>query len=166
MYGAIIVESAKGFPYSDMDVFLGQGELYLNYPLINNKGTKFAIPPQNLHNTFDPIKERYEMSDVVMLNGAPFALVHNPIITLVGSVVRCFIVAGGPNLISSFHMIGDHFDRVWLHADFIQSPQQNIQTTTVPPGGCSVADWRHDSPGTYIFVDHALTRTFVRGNLG
>eukprot|EP01084_Bolivina_argentea_P120520 213650_1 len=57
MYGAIIVESAKGFPYSDMDVFLGQGELYLNYPLINNKGTKFAIPPQNLHNTFDPKKK-------------------------------------------------------------------------------------------------------------
>eukprot|EP01083_Nonionella_stella_P027064 74441_1 len=166
MYGAIIVEAADGLPYSDMDIFLGQSELYLRYPLVNNWGTNFAIPRPNLHNRFDPIKERYEMSDVVMMNGAPFALVHNPIVTTVGSVVRAFVVAGGPNILSSFHMIGDHFDRVWLHGDFHTSPQQNIQTTTVPPGGCSVADWRHDSPGNYIFVDHALTRSFVRGNLG
>lgn len=166
MYGAIIVEPENGLPYSDMDIYLGQNELYLHYPLVNNMGTKFAIPKPNIHNRFDPIKERYELSDVVMLNGAPFALVHNPIITTVGSIIRAFIVSGGPNIISSFHIIGDHFDRVWLHGDFNTSPQQNIQTTTVPPGGCSVTDWRHDTPGQFIFVDHALTRTFVKGNLG
>jgi len=166
MYGAIIVEPENGLPYSDMDVYLGQNELYLHYPLINNMATKFAIPKPNIHNEFDTIKERYELDDVVMLNGAPFALVHNPIITFVGSIVRAFIVSGGPNTLSSFHIIGDHFDRVWLHADFNTSPQQNIQTTTVPPGGCSVTDWRHDTPGEFIFVDHALTRAFVKGNLG
>ncbi len=61
-----------------------------------------------------------------------------------------------------FVVASGSFDRVWLHGDLSTTPQQNIQTTTIPPGGCAIADWRHDTPGTFIFVDHA----FVRGNIG
>eukprot|EP01084_Bolivina_argentea_P282664 483903_1 len=59
MYGAIIVEPEFGLPYSDMDIYLGFGELYLHYPLVNNMATRFARPPPNLHNEFDTIKELY-----------------------------------------------------------------------------------------------------------
>ena len=93
MYGAIIVEDEEGFPYSDMDVFLGFEELYLKYPLNNNFMTGFQKPEPNIHNVYDAVKERYELSDVVMFNEAPFALVHSPIRTRVGSVVRAFIVS-------------------------------------------------------------------------
>lgn len=166
MYGAIIVEDLEGFPYSDMDVFLGQGELYLQNPLTRNARVGFGVAPPNIHNDHDSVKERLEASEAVMFNGAPFALVHNPIRVPVGAVVRGFMVVGGPNAMASFHLIGDHWDRVWLHGDFSSEPQQNVQTTVVPPGGCSVVDWRHDEPGRFVFVDHALTRTFVKGALG
>ncbi|KAK3285713.1 hypothetical protein CYMTET_6694 [Cymbomonas tetramitiformis] len=169
-YGAIIVENLEGFPYSDVDMFMAQGDLYLNEPLqtgplpsaIQKPFGKFV----NMHNRFNKVKERYEMSDIVMFNGEPWALVKNPVIVETHDVVRIFIVTGGANTMSSFHVIGDHWDRVWLHADNSNLPMENVQTTVVPPGGCAVVDFRLDNPGRYIFVDHALVRTFTKGNLG
>ncbi|KAK3271091.1 hypothetical protein CYMTET_20545 [Cymbomonas tetramitiformis] len=169
-YGAIIVENLEGFPYSDVDMFMAQGDLYLNEPMQTGPFPSAIQKPfgkfVNMHNRFNKVKERYEMHDIVMFNGEPWALVKNPVVVDVHDVVRIFIVTGGANTMASFHVIGDHWDRVWLHADNSNLPMENVQTTVVPPGGCAMVDFRLDNPGRYIFVDHALVRTFTKGNLG
>jgi len=44
--------------------------------------------------------------------------------------------------------------------------QQNVQTTTVPPGGSAIVEFKVEVPGTYILVDHSLFRAFNKGALG
>jgi hypothetical protein len=65
---------------------------------------------------------------------------------------------GGPNLTSSFHVIGAIFDKVWRDGDFLSPAARNVQTTLVPPGGASVVEFVPVVPGTYTLVDHAIFR--------
>jgi nitrite reductase (NO-forming) len=44
--------------------------------------------------------------------------------------------------------------------------QNNVQTTTVPPGGAAMVDFKVDVPGTYTLVDHAIFRAFNKGAIG
>src|SRR3546814_4248120 len=77
----------------------------------------------------------------------------------VGETVRMFFGVGGPNLTSSFHLIGEVFDRVYDLASFTSPPLTDVQTTLVPPGGATMVEFKVDYPGRYILVDHALSRT-------
>jgi nitrite reductase (NO-forming) len=83
----------------------------------------------------------------------------------VGETVRIFFGVGGPNLTSSFHVIGEIFDRVYPEGG-TKIVNENVQTTLVPPGGSTIVEFKLDVPATYILVDHALTRTFNKGSLG
>jgi nitrite reductase (NO-forming) len=66
---------------------------------------------------------------------------------------------GGPNLTSSFHVIGEIFDRVYSQASLTSPALTDIQTTTVPAGGATVVEFALEVPGQYILVDHALSRS-------
>src|SRR3546814_19810855 len=70
-----------------------------------------------------------------------------------------FFGVGGPNLTSSFHLIGEVFDRVHDLASFTSPPLTDVQTTLVPPGGAPMVEFKVDYPGRYILVDPALSRT-------
>src|SRR3546814_6333336 len=76
----------------------------------------------------------------------------------VGETVRMFFGVGGPNLTSSFHLIGEVFDRVHDLASFTSPPLTDVQTTLVPPGGATMVEFKVDVPGNYVLVDHALSR--------
>ena len=76
----------------------------------------------------------------------------------VGETVRIFFGVGGPNLTSSFHVIGEVFDRVYSQGDLTSSPLKNVQTTSVAPGGATMVEFKTEVPGRYILVDHALSR--------
>ncbi len=76
----------------------------------------------------------------------------------VGETVRIFFGVGGPNLTSSFHVIGEVFDRVYNLGDLTSPPQKNVQTVSVPPGGATMVEFKVEVPGRYILVDHALSR--------
>jgi nitrite reductase (NO-forming) len=65
---------------------------------------------------------------------------------------------GGPNHISSFHVIGEIFDRVFDQASLTSNPLTDVQTTLVPPGGATMVEFKTQVPGRYILVDHALAR--------
>ena len=65
---------------------------------------------------------------------------------------------GGPNLTSSFHVIGEIFDRVYNQGSLTSPPLTDVQTTTVAPGGATIVEFKLDVPGNYILVDHALSR--------
>ena len=82
----------------------------------------------------------------------------------VGETIRLFVGNGGPNLVSSFHVIGEIFDNVYIEGgDLIN---HNVQTTLVPAGGSAIVEFKVEVPGTLIVVDHSIFRTFNKGALG
>jgi len=74
----------------------------------------------------------------------------------VGEKVRIFFGVGGPNLVSSFHMIGEIFDHVY-HETGSESTR-NVQTTLVPAGGATIVEFQVNVPGTFLLVDHSISR--------
>jgi nitrite reductase (NO-forming) len=83
----------------------------------------------------------------------------------VGETVRLFVGNGGPNLVSSFHVIGEIFENVYQEGGVIPT-QKHVQTTLIPAGGSAMVEFKMDVPGTYILVDHSLFRAFNKGALG
>ena len=50
--------------------------------------------------------------------------------------MRLYVGNGGPNLVSSFHVIGEIFDKVWFEGG--THFQENVQTTLIPAGGAAI----------------------------
>jgi len=116
--------------------------------------------------SFDMAKAIDERPPYIVFNGSVGALVGDKAITAkVGERVRLYFGVGGPNITSSFHVIGEIFDKVWPEGG-TKYIQENVQTTMVPAGGSAIAEFKVDVPGTFILVDHSLTRTFNKGSLG
>jgi nitrite reductase (NO-forming) len=103
-----------------------------------------------------------EMTDehpsYVVFNGSVGALTgQNALKAKVGETVRIFFGVGGPNVTSSFHVIGEILDEVYPEGA-TGPTQKNVQTTLVPAGGATIVDFTLDYPGTYVLVDHSLGR--------
>ena len=81
-----------------------------------------------------------------------------------GEKIRIFVGNGGPNLVSSFHVIGEIFDKVYTEGG--SKYQENVQTTLVPAGGSAIVEFKADVPGNFVLVDHSIFRTFHKGSLG
>ena len=58
----------------------------------------------------------------------------------VNEIIRIYYGVGGPNLASSFHIIGEIFERVYQEGDLVSPPRKSVQTTLVPPGGAAVVE--------------------------
>jgi nitrite reductase (NO-forming) len=155
MYGMILVEPKGGLPKVDREYYVVQGEFY----------TQGSYGDEGLQ-PFSMEKALAEKPDYVVFNGAVGALVgDNALQAKVGQTVRLFVGNGGPNLVSSFHVIGEIFDHVYPEGG-TKLAQENVQTTLVPAGGSAVVDFRVEGPGTFILVDHSLLRAFNKGALG
>ena len=132
-----------------------QGELYTEQAF----GTKGELAES--HETL--MNERPEY---FIFNGAVGALTtEKPLKAKVGETVRIYFGVGGPNYTSSFHVIGEIFDKLYNLGSLTSPPLLDVQTTTVPPGGAAVVEFKLDVPGNYMLVDHALTRV-ARGLAG
>ena len=154
MYGMILVEPPEGLPPVDREYYVMQGDFY----------TEGKYHDQGLQ-VFDMQKAIDEKATYVLFNGAEGALVGDKALKAhVGERVRLFIGNGGPNLTSSFHVIGEVFDRVYAEGG--THYQENVQTTVVPPGGAAMVEFKVEVPGTYALVDHAIFRAFNKGALG
>ena len=154
MYGLILVEPKEGLPPVDREYYVMQGEFY-------TKG-KFMEPG---HQAFDMDKALAENPDYVVFNGAVGSLTgENALKAEKGETVRLFVGNGGPNLVSSFHVIGEIFDNVYKESGTTVS--HNIQTTLVPAGGSAITEYRVDVPGDLVLVDHSIFRAFNKGALG
>ena len=100
-----------------------------------------------------------ETPEYLVFNGSVRALKNEfPLRANVGDTVRIYFGVGGPNLISSFPIIGEIFDRVYDQASLTALPLTDVQTTLVPAGGASVIEFSVQIPGQYVLVDHALSR--------
>jgi nitrite reductase (NO-forming) len=115
---------------------------------------------------FSVEKLLHESAEYVVFNGAVDALTsQHPMRVKTGETVRIFFGVGGPNYTSSFHVIGEIFDKVYPFADILSPPLKNVQTVTVPAGGAAIVEFKVEVPGRYLLVDHALSR-LERGLIG
>ena len=148
MYGMILVEPEEGLPPVDREFYVMQGEVYTNEPF-----------GQTGEDTFSEEKLLDERPEYFLMNGAVGALTaEHPLQANVGETVRIYYGVGGPNFTSSFHVIGEIFDRVYNQASLTTPAMTDVQTTLVPPGGATVVEFNLEVPGRYILVDHALSR--------
>jgi nitrite reductase (NO-forming) len=154
MYGMILVEPKEGMRKVDREYYVMQGDFY----------TSGAYRAEGLQN-FDMQKAVDEKPTYVLFNGADGALTGKSSLTAnSGETVRMFFGVGGPNLVSSFHIIGAIFDRVYGDGD--SHVQEYVQTTLVPPGGSTIVEFVPKVPGNLTMVDHSLTRAFNKGAVG
>ncbi|MDO4998253.1 MAG: copper-containing nitrite reductase [Neisseria sp.] len=154
MYGLILVEPKDGLPKVDKEFYVMQGDFYTK-----GKYGEAGLQP------FDMEKAVKEQPDYVVFNGHVGAIAgDNALKAKVGEKVRLFVGNGGPNLVSSFHVIGEIFDTVYVEGGDLVN--KNIQTTMVPAGGAAIVDFKLDVPGSYTLVDHSLFRAFNKGALG
>ena len=154
MYGLIVVEPKEGFEPVDKEFYIVQGDFY----------TKGDFGERGLQE-FDMMRAVDENAAYVVFNGRVGSMVgDNALQAKVGETVRMFVGNGGPNLTSSFHVIGEIFDRVWVEGGAMVN--RDVQTTIVPAGGAAVVEFKVDVPGTYNMVDHAIFRAFNKGAVG
>ena len=154
MYGLILVEPKAGLPKVDREYYVMQGDFYTK-----GKYGEAGLQP------FDMEKAVKEQPDYVVFNGSVGALNGEKAIKAkVGETVRLFVGNGGPNMVSSFHVIGEIFDKVYAEGGKLEN--HNVQTTLVPAGGSAITEFKVDVPGTFIIVDHSIFRAFNKGALG
>lgn len=156
MYGLILVEPEEGLPPVDHEFYVMQGEIYTQHPFGTDGHQEFSHSMM-----LDEDPEYYVFNG--MANG--LTLDEYALRAEVGDTVRIYFGVGGPNKISSFHVIGEIFDRVYDEGSLTSPPLTDVQTTLVPPGGATVVEFTVDYPGRYLLVDHALSR-LERGLLG
>ncbi len=148
MYGLILVEPKSGLPEVDREFYVLQSEFY----------TKGA-PEGATTLEFSHERGGEEHPQFVVFNGRVGSLVGDGALKAkTGERVRIYFGNAGPNLISSFHVIGEIFDQVYREADLLSPPGRSVQTTLVPAGGAVVVEFGLDVPGTYTLVDHAIFR--------
>ena len=153
MYGLILVEPEGGLKPVDREYYVVQGDFY----------TKGEYGEAGLQ-PFDMEKAIDEDADYVVFNGSVGSTTNEKSLTAkVGETVRLFVGNGGPNLVSSFHVIGEIFDTVYVEGGDLQN--HNVQTTLIPAGGAAIVEFKVDVPGTFIIVDHSIFRAFNKGAL-
>lgn len=148
MYGLVLVEPKGGLPKVDREFYVAQGEFYTLGPLGQLGQQGFSLQKANA-----------ETPDYIVFNGRVGSLTGNRTMKAkVGETVRLFFLNAGPNLISSFHVIGGILDRVYAEGAITSPPLLNVQTTLVPAGGSVMVEWKNEVPATLTLVDHALFR--------
>jgi nitrite reductase (NO-forming) len=154
MYGLILVEPKEGLPPVDREYYVMQSEFYTS-----GRYGEAGMQP------FSMEKALQEEADYVVFNGSVGAMVGDKALQAnLGERVRLFIGNGGPNLVSSFHLIGEIFDNVFHEGG--TEAQHQVQTTLIPAGGSAIVEFEVDVPGTYVLVDHSIFRAFNKGAIG
>ncbi|MBS0462246.1 MAG: nitrite reductase, copper-containing [Proteobacteria bacterium] len=153
MYGLILVEPPEGLKPVDHEYYVMQGDFY-TVGKYREKG----------HQDFDMQRAIDEKPTYVLFNGREGALTGDKALAaLTNQSVRLFVGNGGPNLVSSFHVIGEIFDTVRPEGGTVE--QHNVQTTLIPAGGAAMVEFHTEVPGSYILVDHSIFRAFNKGAL-
>lgn len=154
MYGLILVEPKEGLSKVDHEFYVMQGDFY----------TKELFGTEGLVN-FASEKAEEERPTYVVFNGRVGSLQEDRTLKAkTGEKIRIFFGNGGPNLVSSFHVIGEIFDKVYREGS-ISEPAKNIQTTLVPAGSASILEFGLEVPGDYTLVDHSIFRV-EKGAIG
>ena len=153
MYGLILVEPEGGLSQVDQEFYVMQSEFFTTEP-VNGKAD------------FDMQRGLDENPTYVVFNGRTGALLDkNALQAKVGDKIRIYFGNIGPNSVSSFHIIGEIFDKVYVEGGLSGHVNRNIQTTLVPSAGATIVEFQVDYPGSYVLVDHSIFRV-AKGAIG
>jgi len=147
MYGALIVDPATSLPPAEKSYVLVQGEWYTQQVSGKLMGADYQ-------------KMTLERPDEVVFNGAAFQYRDHPLQVTPGQRVRIYFVDAGPNLSSSFHVIGAIFNKVYPDGDPAHA-LSGVSTYTVGPGAGAVFDLVIPNAGKYAFVDHDMAHMML-----
>ena len=154
LYGLVLVEPESGLAKVDHEYYVLQSEFY----------TDGEIGAPGLQ-AFSSNKGFAEKPEYIVFNGHTQALVdERKLKAKAGETVRLYVGNVGPNLISSFHLIGEIFDRVYKEGS-MAAPGTHVQTTMIPAGGAAIVEFKIEVPGDYAMVDHSIFR-MDRGAVG
>lgn len=157
MFGLILVEPAEGLPAVDHEFYFGQNEIYVKEP-----ANEHALA------AFDYDALLREDPRYVVLNGAFNSITdqrYGALKANKGETCRIYFVNGGPNLISSFHPIGNIWTKFWMQGSLANQPFRLMQTVQVNPGSCAILEMKFPVPETIHLADHSITRTARKGLL-
>jgi nitrite reductase (NO-forming) len=154
MYGMVIVEPKGGLPKVDEEIALVQSEWYLGAqkePVDYAKANAAAPAP-----------------DFVIFNGVANQDKDNPIQVTTKGRVRVFVLDAGPNVDSSFHVVGTIFDTVIKEGIVLAKSNAGgwgSQAVDLSPAQGAIIEFSPSEDGMYPLVTHAFN--FVgRGALG
>jgi copper-containing nitrite reductase len=155
MYGLMYVQPAEGdLPAVDREYYVMQSEFYHEPPEVSDENGR---PSSTVEFSY-PGGLREE-PNVVAFNGSESAVTRDrPLKAKTGESIRIFFGNAGPNLTSSFHILGGNFTTAYRDGDVVSPPGRYLQTVSVPPGGAAILDTQLLVPGVYSFVDHAIFR--------
>ncbi len=152
MYGIIVVEPPEGLNEVDREFYITQQEIYTSDSVHGHKHEE----PDTI-----PYSRELMLSEepaYVTFNGTRASLTgKNSLKASVGEKVRIYFAAAGPNLSSSFHIIGEHLDKVYEKGSF-SNVGYDVQTAQVPAGSAIGAEASFQVPGEYIPLDHHIGR--------
>ncbi len=147
LYGLILVEPKNGLLKVDREYFILQSEFYTE-----------GSPDKNGVISFSSKNGLDEHPSFVVFNGKVGAITGDHALKAkTGETVRLYVGNIGPNLISSFHLIGEIFDVVYREGS-LSNAEKNIQTTLIPAGAASTVEVKLDVPGDFTIVDHSIFR--------
>lgn len=142
MYGAMIVDPKEGWSPAQELIFV-QSEIYL---ADGENGVK--VP--DITKMFG-----HGNMDYVVFNGYVNQYVEHPIDVRVGEPIRIFLVNAGPNVWSSFHVVGAIFDRACVNAN-PKNELFGLQSISVGPGDGACVEFTLAEPGEYLAVNHSF----------
>lgn len=142
LYGTVIVDPKEGWAPAQELVFV-RSDFYLKDGL----GGAQVVDSDKLFGLGLP--------DYVLFNGYANQYVDHPITITVGKLVRIFFVNAGPNIWSSFHIVGTIFDTVYFNAN-PKNAMYGMQSISIGPGDGACVEMRFDEPGTYVAVNHSF----------
>ena len=154
MYGMVIVEPKGGFKPVDHEFAFVQSEWYLG--------------PQGDVTDLTKAAAGAPAPDFVVFNGVANQYKDNPVKVDTGKSVRVFVLDAGPNIDSSFHIVGTIFNTVIKEG--IQLTPKNdghygSQAVDLSPAQGAIIEFTTAEDGLYPMVTHAFN--FVgRGALG
>jgi nitrite reductase (NO-forming) len=154
MYGMIIVEPEGGLPPVDHEFALVQSEWYLG--------------PQGQITDLAKAGAAAPAPDFVVWNGIANQYLDHPIEVPVGDTVRVFVLNAGPNVDSSFHVVGTIFHSVIKEGVQLREGNDGnwgAQAVDLSPAQGAIVEMRFAEDGLYPIVTHAFN--FVgKGALG
>ncbi len=149
MFGMIVVEPKKKYKLEerlgrspDLKLYVIQHEVYAN-------GRDF----------FDG-KPLY-----VMFNGYNFRYVGEPIPARPGDYIRFYYLNVGPNLVSTFHVVGGVWEYVYYHGN-PDNVMVGAQSVVSGPTDSWVVEWRVPEEGPFTLVSHAFGTQAIKGAIG
>ena len=165
MYGAVIIDPANLDPV-DHEYVMVQGEAYLHDTgKTASDGNKLAENSPELIAAGTPT--------LTMFNGHATQYKAKPLQVKKGERIRVWVMAAGPNLGTSFHVVGSQFDTVYKEggylmrrgADAFGSRDGHSQALDLAPAQGGFVEMKFLESGTYMFVNHSFSE-MERGAAG